>query len=117
MKSTIRIRPEFGSGPLWWHKSSDPNNVGMIEPDELSISKEIKKRLLHWQVWYQSIYDSEYPPDSHFRNQKEIEAFEQEGVEIWKILQSEIGDMYYISYFSIVKNILINDVTELENVN
>ncbi len=108
MTKKIIISPEFGGGTIWWHADSIIDGHAYIKLQDLPVKYETAKRILHWQFWYESIFDEDYPPDSHFRNKREQEAFEEEGVSLLRHLQIELDEDYQVFYRSVSTNRIIS---------
>ncbi len=51
---------------------------------------------------------------SGFRNQDEEKKFEKEGVTIYKMMFSELGNYYQIKYFSILHGKLFDSLNDFE---
>jgi hypothetical protein len=93
---TLKLMPDYGCSPLW-ESGGEPYNV---EPDQLPLTAETKAALRAWADAYDRTLNQDYPPDSGFPTPEDEEAFETEGRQLWKKLQSELGAHYKVVYFS-----------------
>jgi hypothetical protein len=98
MIPTIKLMPDYGSWPLWWYKDTD--RIGNIDPKTLNLSKWTIERLDAWARRYESYLDMDDPGNSPDQTPEEQQAFEQEGLALWDILQKELNDKYKVVYFS-----------------
>lgn len=93
----IKLMADYYSFPLW---NNSPGEVGNIDPENLPLSEELKKRLNNWSDKYDSILNDEDPASSGFETKQDEVIFIQEGSELAKCLQKELGDTYQIVYYS-----------------
>ena len=56
---------------------------------------------------FQITYNQDTPQDSGFSDQSEINQFENEGLEIWKLAIGEISNEYLVTYYSYIDNTLL----------
>jgi hypothetical protein len=105
----IKLMPDYGSYPLWWAGS---DKAGDIDPASLPLSQETIDRLYRWAEVYDSTLNWDDPANSPgFSNYETEEAFEQEGISLWRQVQRELFPQFKIYYFS---NKLGRLMTELE---
>lgn len=90
----IKLTLEFCCWPIW-EIFSDTFSEN-IDPTTLPISKELQHRLLNWSDAYDATLDQNYPPDSGFKNQDEVEAFKVEGVYLESQLRTELGSDFCV---------------------
>lgn len=93
----IKLMAEYGGTVLW---GVAPVDIGVIDPDRLPLTTELKVALRAWADTYDKTLNEEYPPDSGFASSAEEELFETEGKRLWKELQTQLGPAYKIVYYS-----------------
>ncbi|WP_145529865.1 hypothetical protein [Yersinia alsatica] len=93
----IKLMADYYSYPLW---HSSPGEVGNIDPEDLPISNKLKERLNKWSEKYDSILNDDDPVSSGFLTNDDELMFIQEGAELAKCLQIELGNTYQITYHS-----------------
>lgn len=98
MIPTIKLMPDYGCWPLWWH--SDSKKIGNIDPKSLNLSKWTIERLDSWARRYDSFLNIDDPANSPEQTPEENQTFENEGLALWDLLQKELKDKYYVVYFS-----------------
>ena len=109
----IKLMPDYACYPLWWEGE---NRVGNIDPETLPLSQETIKRLHGWSEAYDATLNWNDPADSPgFLNHNDQEAFEHEGIELWKQLQKELPSHFKVYYFSDRLKKLVSSSEELEN--
>lgn len=101
MKKQIKLMADYNCWPLWEYE--DKELVDNLHPSELSLSYEIKERLLNWQNIYDGIMNWEEPASSYFASEAEKRAFEKEGISLWQLLQKELDNDCEVVYFSEVQ--------------
>jgi hypothetical protein len=100
MVKKIKLMSDYGCFPLWEYL--DGELVDNVNPDDLPLSTGLKTALHKWAISYDLTLDEEYPPNSGFRNPAEAEAFEVQGREMWRELQSQLGPDFKILYYSVL---------------
>lgn len=104
----IKLMPDYGSYPLWWVGS---DKVGDIDPASLPLSRETVDRLYRWAEVYNATLNWDDPTDSPgFSNHETEEAFEREGLALWKQLQGELSPRFKVYYFSSKLGRLMTDL-------
>jgi hypothetical protein len=129
-----RRKPPFYN-PLW-----DNHSEGYVcfNPAELPLSNKSIAELLRWQAWFDSTWQRYLPkhvvgperrwwqerfetvlnnidPASlNFANEKEAEAFEQEGIRLWMQVQRELLPEYEVWYYRLRRDALLRTPDELE---
>lgn len=104
MKRKIKMMADYECYPLWL---IDTNQFMNIDPVTLPLSQETVKLLEEWAVIYDSTLKLDDPASSGFLNYQEQEAFEQQGVSLWKQLRQELSSEYEVFYFSELKRKLL----------
>ena len=92
--TAIRLMADYHCWPLWW----DGERVGNIDPAELPLSAATKDALAAWAELYDARLDPDDPAGSDDVSQAEQQAFETEGMRLWRQLQQELGSGYAVSY-------------------
>lgn len=85
---------DYQCHPLW---NLSPNQYGDINPDDLSISRDLKNRLHAWARAYDATLNMDYPPDSGFESDEEEAEFKREGYRLAEQLKKELGPEFIIS--------------------
>ena len=88
--------PDYDCFPLW----DMTDNEGNIDPATLPLTSDTKNRLAKWAIQYDQTLNLEDPLSSGFPNKQEEQAFEEEGLALWKCVKSELRDLYDVTYFS-----------------
>ena len=83
--------------PLW---KRGENGTINLDPDNLALSAETKRRLRNWAEWYDSTLNPDDPASSGFVNKADEQAFEEEGDSLSKTLLKELKGTCNIVYFS-----------------
>ncbi|MGK7875873.1 MAG: hypothetical protein AB4426_22015 [Xenococcaceae cyanobacterium] len=97
MAHKIKLMADYRCHPLWWE---DPDKVGNIDPNTLPLSQETLSRLEKWADAYDATLNWDDPTSSGFSSHEESEAFEQEGINLWRQLRKELAPEYEVFYFS-----------------
>lgn len=106
----IKIRAEYECFPLWI--KNDHGVYENISTETLNLSESLSERIKMWSKKFDSTLNTEYPPNSGFRDLNDAKKFEKEGLEIWRELVSNLGENYKISYFSFLFNKLFDDLND-----
>lgn len=102
---------DYGCYPLWvYDESGEFDNP---DPAKLPLSVETVARLKRWSQSYDASLNRKDPASSGFANQEEDEAFEQEGISLWRKLREELGHEYDVEYFSERLNSVVSNEREL----
>ncbi|WP_335083325.1 hypothetical protein [Nostoc sp.] len=108
----IKLMADYGCYPLWW---VSPEKVGNIDPETLPLIPETIKRLNKWEEIYNAKLNWEDPANSSgFLSEQAEAAFEQEGISLWKQLQTELAPNYQVVYFSELLSKVLIHPSELE---
>ena len=78
---------DYGCWPLW---EVEPNAVGNINPEVLSLSAGTKASLLQWAAWFESWLNKADPSSSGPSSSEEQEHFNVEGRRLWQALRAEL---------------------------
>jgi hypothetical protein len=97
MAEKIKLMADYGCYPLWWASS---DKVGDIDPTTLPLSPKTISRLEKWADVYDEKLNWDDPASSSFPNNETRDAFEEEGISLWKQLQKELAPTYDVVYFS-----------------
>lgn len=95
---TLKLMADYDCWPLWWYAGTDA--IGNVDPHTLGLTDATLGRLQAWSERYNSYLDREDPGHSPDPTPAEQEAFEQEGIAIWRVLQHELRGRYQIVYYS-----------------
>jgi hypothetical protein len=112
MTIKIKLMADYGCDPLWW---ADVDKVGNIDPARLPLSKETINRLRNWATNYNATLNIQDPANSPDLSAEEEAAFEEEGISLWKQLQTELAPNYEVVYFSEQLRKVVNNINELES--
>jgi hypothetical protein len=95
----IKIRPEYGSSPIWmkntegWYENSLLNEFRDIIPNELMIS------IVLWDEKFQKTFDIDYPPNSGFESVDALISFNEEGEKFVNELTLYFNGRFECLYF------------------
>jgi hypothetical protein len=109
VKRKIKLMPDYRCFPLW---SSDPGSPGNIDPSTLPLSAETVSELERWAQAFDKRMDLEDPTRELRISPREVDAFEQEGVRLWKKLREELPSGYEVSYRSMKLGRLFTDPSQ-----
>lgn len=93
----MKIMADYFCYPLW--ELGDPDYTGDVDPGSLPLHKETIQRLDHWAEVYDETLNGDDPMHSGFKTKTEEDAWDQEGVLLWKKLQQELGADYQVDFF------------------
>ncbi len=110
MTQKIKLMPDYYCYPLW---GLDPDNIGNINPETLSLLPDTIHRLKAYSEAYETGLNWDYPPDSPETTKEEIEAYERDGMSLWLELQKELAPDYEVHYFSQKLRRVISHPSEL----
>ncbi|MDB9513960.1 hypothetical protein PN499_22425 [Kamptonema animale CS-326] len=111
MSKKIRLMADYGCDPLWWN---EPDEVGDIDPAQFALHPETINRLYNWVQAYDARLNWDDPGNSPDLTQEKSEAFEAEGISLWKQLRQELSPHYEVLYFSDRLGKLLSHPSELE---
>jgi hypothetical protein len=97
MTKKLRLSADYQCWPLW---RAGPDEVGEIEPQSLPLKPETIARLEKWAETFDSWMDFDDPTAEKEPSDEEVDAFEQEGLSLWKQLKQELGPGYEVVYNS-----------------
>ncbi len=89
MDKLIKLMPDYGCFPLWEYAAGDL--IDNADPERLPLTGDLKAALGRWASAYDATLNQEYPPDSSFPSPADEDAFEAEGLRLWKELQTQFG--------------------------
>lgn len=107
---TIRFMNDHCTTSLW---SADGN--GPKEYSELPLSKELVKLLEKRDEEYTNSLNWEDPASTPDLTKEELNAFEAEGIDLWRRLQEELKPYYKVTFFSEVLRRVVETGEELTN--
>ena len=64
------------------------------------LTDDLRAAIRRWAEAYDRTLNQDYPPDSGFADPSEQEAFEVEGVRLWRELQAQLGPDWGVAYYS-----------------
>ena len=92
----LKLMTDYRCFPLWENTNDIFDNVN---PDKLPISQELKQDLKNWAAKYDDTLNLDDPMNSGFKSEEEEKQFEQEGKNLQKRLQKELGEIFTIDLF------------------
>lgn len=96
MQETIKLMADYECFPLWKNGEAGTAN---LDPENLPLSAETKKRLMIWAEWYDSTLNPDDPISSGFADKEDEQAFEEEARNLCKTLRKELNGTHTIIYF------------------
>lgn len=99
MSRRLKLMTDYGCFPLWATFQEDGSG-GNLDPNDLPLSDELKSALHAWASSFDRILNHDYPPDSAFASPEEEDAFEAEGLRLWRELRTQLGGDYEVVYYS-----------------
>jgi hypothetical protein len=97
MMRKLKLMTDYNCFPLW---ETVKDRLENIDPNSLKISEELKNSLYRWAEAFDATLNQDYPPDSGFATEEEVEKFEQEGRRIFNELKEQLKDEFVFSYYS-----------------
>jgi len=97
MINKLKLMTDYDCFPLW---ETSNGGVENIAPNSLKISEELIKSLYRWAAAYDATLNQDYPPDSGFATEEELENFEKEGRKIFNELRHQLKNRFEYSYYS-----------------
>jgi hypothetical protein len=97
MKRKLKLMPDYQCFPLWREDPTQPDN---IDPSTLPLSAETLSALERWAQAFDARLDLDDPAQGRDIPPAEIDAFEREGVRLWRQLRKELASEYEVSYKS-----------------
>lgn len=110
MPHTIKLMADYDCWPLWWTGEHDPGN---IDPSTLPLSSQTLTRLERWSDAFDATLNRADPRASGFPSPAALEAFEQEGAELWLQLRAELALDYIVLYKTQKRRTPLADPSEL----
>ncbi len=99
MTIVIKLMADYSQFPLW-RSGGSFDNVGEINPASLPLTPELQAQLLRWHDRYYSQLNIQDFDQSVFFTDEERDEFDQEGIDLWQRLRSELAPTYEVWYFS-----------------
>lgn len=109
MKRKLKLMPDYQCHPLW-SASGPPDN---IDPSTLPLSVETRSALDEWARAFDARMDLDDPTQERELTPAEVDAFEREGVHLWKALLQELPSDYEVSYKSMKLGKVFTDPKQL----
>ena len=97
MQETIKLMADYECFPLW---KTGEEGTANLDPENLPLSAETRKRLMNWAEWYDSTLNADDPVSSGFADKEDEQAFEEEGRSLCKTLRKELNGTHTVVYFS-----------------
>jgi hypothetical protein len=97
MMKHIKLMADYTCYPLW--EAGDSNYTGDFDPGSLPLQKETILRLDNWANVFDDTLVWDDPISSGFKTKEQEDAWDQEGVLLWKKLQQELGADYQVNFF------------------
>lgn len=94
----LRLSPDYFCSPLWDDDYNDPNNNPEITPETLGLSDGLCATLWAWAEIFDSTLNMDSPIDSGFKVPEDEERFFQRGMELAKLIVSELGSGASVRY-------------------
>ena len=97
MLKRLKLMADYGGTALWGIGAADG---GPIDPHELPLTDNLRTAIQRWADAYDRTLNQDYPTDSGFTDPSEQEAFEVEGMRLWRELQAQLEPGWSIAYYS-----------------
>lgn len=88
----LKLMLDYDCWPLWDQDAGDN-----LDPEVLPLSDALKARLQAWSDAYNVLLNRDDPMNSYHTSERE-QALEQEGVSLWRALQTELGEAWQVFY-------------------
>lgn len=93
VRQRLKLMADYQCFPLWWLGGRP---IGMIEPDVLPLSEELKRRLSGWAAVYDRLMQTDY----RWPTAAAQAAFVREGRVLLAALRDALGPGYEVWYFN-----------------
>lgn len=97
MSKQLRLHADYALTVLW---GVHPEELGPFHPDELPLTEDLRAAIMRWAEVYDNTLDPDHPEDAGFKTSAEAKAFDEEGLRLWKELQSQLGPDWRVTYYS-----------------
>lgn len=98
MNTILRFGANYQDPPFF---NTSPDKMGYIDISELKLSRDLQAQITKWDETFQLTFCDEYPPDSGFSSEIQLDAHNSEGMALCKRIQAELGEYYIIEFFPI----------------
>lgn len=92
----IKLMPDYECSPLWW--DGEPGQVGDIYPPDIGLDAALHADLFAWAQRFDATLDQDYPPDSRFATEEELEAFVRDGEALAARVRVALGEGWQVRY-------------------
>lgn len=106
MAQHIKLMADYECWPLWWAGDAEPGN---IDPNRLPLSPATIARLEVWADTFDATLNRDDPMASSFPSPEASQAFDDEGLALWRQLRDELAPEYKVSYYSLKQRRLFDD--------
>jgi hypothetical protein len=97
MINQLKLMADYDCFPLWKTSNGEVENIA---PNSLNISEELIKSLYRWAAAYDATLNQDYPPNSSFATEEELNPFEKEGRKIFNELKYQLKNRFEYSFYS-----------------
>lgn len=98
MKNIIKFGVSLLAPPFF---NANVDQMGHIDIDEVGLPRDLEYAVTKWNQSYQDTYCEEYPPDSGFKNNTDIDIHNAEGEALCRQIQVVLGQSYEIQFIPI----------------
>ncbi len=98
MKTIIRFGVSLLAPPFF---NANIDQMGHVDISDMGLPKDLEDAVIRWDKCYQNTYCEEYPPDSGFHNNVEVDAHNIEGEALCGQIQAALGSSYEIQFIGI----------------
>lgn len=100
---SVRIAPEWRTGPFWITRGSDPSIVDNATPRDVvagfGVSAELAAEIDEWDAEFQRIWDPDDPASAEFPSAEAEARWEERGRLLARRLAAELGPQVRVSYY------------------
>lgn len=97
MPMPLKLTAEYGGAVLRWGVGAA--DVGPVDPCSPPLTDDLRAALQRWADAYDRILNHSDPPNSGFADPSKPEAFEAEGMRLWRELQAQWGPNWSVASF------------------
>jgi hypothetical protein len=94
----LRLSPDYFCSPLWDDGYCDPDEDPELKPESLGLSKKLCADLWDWAEVFDRTLNMESPVDSGFLTPEDERAFDQRGMELARMIVSEMEGHASVRY-------------------
>ncbi len=98
MSFSIKLMADYSAFPVW-----DRTTGRNLRPADLPISVGLQNDLAAWASRFETTLNVDDARSSRFQTGEELHIFDDQGIQLWRRLQAELGESARVTYFSSIE--------------